>query len=111
MFFCFSLGALNHYYTFSVTANIKYFKDSFSDFPYDMNFSVAFDIITFFLKIFICLDKNIEMFYGIEAKKKFNPFWCVWNNSLFFIFHIFINSVIEKRKLHFVFSFDNLCEI
>ncbi len=102
IFFGFSVGALNHYYTFSVTANIKYFKDSFSDFPYDMNFSVAFDIITFFLKIFICLDKNIEMFYGIEAKKKLIVFG-VFGIVVYFSYFTYLLIQLLKKESYILY--------
>ena len=102
MFFFFSVGALNHYYTFSVTANIKYFKDSFSDFPYDMNFSVTFDIVTFFLKIFICIDKNLEMFYGLNAKANLIVFG-VFGIIVYFLYFAYLFIQLIKKESYILY--------
>jgi len=67
IFFVYILIIINffiliHIKTFCVTANIKNFKDSLDNYPFNINISIHFDLCNSFIKIFIFIKKNLKLY-------------------------------------------------
>ena len=50
---------INHFATHAVIANLKAYPETLGNFPFDLNFSNNYDMVTLIVKIFIVLDKNL----------------------------------------------------
>ena len=104
----FFIETILHYRIYNCCMNITDFQATISDFPFDMNFSVIFNVINFFLKFLIVIDKNLVNFFGTENKRNEIIFFQTIGISLYiFLFaYIIILLILKESKiLYFPLNF------
>ena len=53
---------VNHFTTHAVIANLKAYPETLGNFPFDLNFSNNYDIVTLIVKLFLVIEKNVFEF-------------------------------------------------
>ena len=104
----FLIATVLHYKIYNCCMNITDFQATISDFPFDMNFSVIFNVSNFALKILITIDKNLVLFFGTELKRNELVFFQTIGISLYiFLFaYIIILLILKESKiLYFPLNF------
>ena len=93
---------LIHIKTFCVTANIKNFKDSLDNYPFNINISIHFDLCNVFIKIFICLQKNFKIYDG-KYYKNYQLFFGTMSLIIYFLLFIYILYLLFYTKSDLIY--------
>ena len=104
----FFIETILHYKIYNCCMNITDFHATISDFPFDMNFSVIFNVINFFSKFLIVIDKNLVNFFGTENKRNEIIFFQTIGISLYiflFVYIIILLILKESKILYFPLNF------